>query len=68
MRAAHARWTRLTAGDLSHIANKQDLITSVKERYNLYHREAVQDVEFWDARVRSCEATVGSLAAKELPL
>ena len=52
MRAAQAKWSRLTPGDFSSIANKQDLITSVEEHYNLSHAEAVQDVELWDARVR----------------
>ena len=67
MRAAHSRWSRLTPGDFSGIANKQDLITSVEERYNLSHAAAVQDVELWDAGVRgTCEATARSLARKEL--
>jgi hypothetical protein len=47
MRAAQAEWTRLTRSDLSSIANKQDLITSVEERYGLAHEVAVQDVELW---------------------
>jgi hypothetical protein len=67
MRGAHERWSRLTPGDLSGIANKQDLITSVEERYNLSHAGAVQDVELWDARVGAlCEMTTGSLAEKDL--
>jgi hypothetical protein len=66
MRAAHARWSRLTARDFSGIANKQDLITSVEERYNLSHAAAVQDVELWDAHVRGMfETTAGSLTRKE---
>jgi hypothetical protein len=67
MRAAYAKWSRLTPGDFSGIANKQDLITSVEERYNLSHAAAVQDVELWDARVRGMfETAAGSLARKEL--
>jgi hypothetical protein len=52
MLLAQANWSRLTPRDFSGIANKQDLITSVEERYNLSHAAAVQDVELWDARVR----------------
>jgi hypothetical protein len=64
--AAHAKWRCLTPGDLSGIANKQDLISTVATRYNLSHAAAVQDVELWDARVRaSCEMTTGSLIAND---
>ena len=49
MHAAQAKWSRLTCSDLSGIRNKQDLITSVRERYSLAHATAVQDVELWDA-------------------
>jgi predicted signal transduction protein with EAL and GGDEF domain len=67
MRGAHERWGRLTPGDFSGITNKQDLITSVEERYNLSHAAAVQDVELWDARVRGMfETTADSLARKDL--
>ena len=51
MRAAKAEWCRLTPGDFA-VENKQDLITTVEERYNISHTRAVQDVELWDARVR----------------
>ena len=59
MRAAQAKWSRLTPGDLSAIRNKQDLISSVRERYSLAHQTAVQDVELWDARVRSRKRAAG---------
>jgi hypothetical protein len=49
---AQVNWSRLTPRDFSGIANKQDLITTVEELYNLSHAAAVQDVELWDARVR----------------
>jgi hypothetical protein len=52
MRAAQAKWDRLTQAELSGIRNKQDLILRVKERYSLSHAVAVQDVELWDTRVR----------------
>jgi|SoiMethySBSTD1v2_1073268.scaffolds.fasta_scaffold3840476_1 hypothetical protein len=52
MRAAQAKWGRLTPEDLSGIRNKQDLITRVKERYSLSHAVATQDVQLWDANVR----------------
>jgi hypothetical protein len=67
---AHAcgacKMERLTPGDFSGIANKQDLITSVEERCNLSHAAAVQDVQIWGAGVRGAwEATAGSLAQTE---
>ena len=69
MQLAQATWSRLTPRDFSGIANKQDLITSIEERYNLSHAAAVQDVELWDARVRGrCEVTAGLLARKDLSL
>jgi hypothetical protein len=49
MKAAQAKWARLTEYDLSSIRNKQDLITRVQERYSLEHWLAVQDVEHWAA-------------------
>jgi hypothetical protein len=52
MRAAQAKWSRLTPEDLSGIRNKQDLITSVEQRYSLSHAVATQDVQLWDADVR----------------
>ncbi len=59
MRAAQAKWSRLTPSDLWAIRNKQDLISSVRERYNLAHKTAVQDVELWDARVRRRKQAAG---------
>ena len=47
MRAAQAKWARLSGDDLSGIRNKQDLIMRVQERYNLPHWQAIQDVELW---------------------
>jgi hypothetical protein len=52
MRAAQAKWSRLTEADLSETRNKQDLILRVEERYSLPHAVAVEDVERWDAQVR----------------
>ena len=52
MKAAQAKWARLTSSDLSAIRNKQDLIMAVEVRYGLTHRIAVHDVEIWDAAVR----------------
>jgi hypothetical protein len=57
MRAAQAKWSRLTSGDLSGIRNKQDLITSVRERYSLSHAAATRDVELWDACILGKNAT-----------
>ena len=57
MRAAQAKWSRLTSGDLSGIRNKQDLITSVQERYSLSHAAATRDVELWDANILGKNAT-----------
>jgi hypothetical protein len=47
MRAAQAKWSRLTQSDISEIRQKDDLIAKVEERYSLPHRVAVQDVERW---------------------
>ena len=47
MRAAQAKWSRLTQDDLSQIRHKDDLIARVEERYSLPHWLAVQDVELW---------------------
>ena len=47
MRAAQAKWARLSVDDLSGIRNKQDLIIRVQERYSLPHWQAIQDVELW---------------------
>lgn len=47
MRAAQAKWSRLTQSDISWIRQKDDLIAKVEERYSLPHGVAVQDVERW---------------------
>jgi hypothetical protein len=47
MRAAQAKWSRLTQSDISEIGQKDDLIAKVEERYSLPHGVAVQDVERW---------------------
>ena len=47
MRAAQAKWARLSEDDLSGIRNKQDLIMCVQECYSLPHWQAMQDVELW---------------------
>jgi len=47
MRAAQAKWSRLTQSDISEIRQKDDLIAKVEERYSLPHGAAVQDVELW---------------------
>ena len=47
MRAAQAKWARLSGDDLSGIRNKQDLIMRVQERYKMPHWQAIQDVELW---------------------
>ena len=49
MKAAQAKWSRLTADDLSAVRDKQDLIMRVEERYGLPHWLAAQDVELWAA-------------------
>jgi hypothetical protein len=45
LRAAQSKGKRLTPGDLVRIENKQDLITTAEERYNISHFRAVQDVD-----------------------
>jgi hypothetical protein len=52
MRAAQAKWDRLTEADLTGVRNKQDLILRVEERYSLSHAVAAQDVDLWDVGVR----------------
>ena len=37
MRAAEAKWSRLTEGDISSIREKHDLIVKVEERCSLPH-------------------------------
>jgi hypothetical protein len=47
MRAAQAKWSRLTPDDLSSIHDEEQLIAKVEERYSLPHWVAVQDVQLW---------------------
>lgn len=47
MRAAQAKWSRLTQDDISAIRQKDDLIAKIEERYSLPHGVAVQNVELW---------------------
>ena len=47
MRAAQAKWSRLTQEDLSSIHDEAELVAKVEERYSLPHWLAVQDVELW---------------------
>jgi hypothetical protein len=47
MRAAQAKWSRLTQDDLSAIHNEEELVAKVEQRYSLPHWVAVQDVELW---------------------
>ena len=47
MRAAQAKWDRLTQDDLSAIDNEDELVAKIEERYSLPHWVAVQDVELW---------------------
>jgi hypothetical protein len=47
MRAAQAKWSRLSENDLLNIRHKDDLIARIEERYSLPHWVAVQDVELW---------------------
>ena len=47
MRAAQAKWSRLTQDDLSTIHNEDELVARIEERYSLPHWVVVQDVELW---------------------
>ena len=47
MRAAQAKWERLTEADLHEVRTKRDLIARVEERYGLPHEQASADVEIW---------------------
>ena len=47
MRAAQAKWSRLTQSDLSSIHNETELAAKVEERYSLPHWVAVRDVKLW---------------------
>ena len=50
MRAAEAKWSHLTQGDISSIREKHDLVVKVEERCSLPHLVAVQEVELQRAR------------------
>jgi hypothetical protein len=47
MRAAQAKWSRLTQDDLSSIRDEEALVAKIEERYSLPHWVAVQDVQLW---------------------
>ena len=47
MRKVQARWGRLSMSDLALIKTKDQLIATVKERYNLPATVATRDVEIW---------------------
>jgi hypothetical protein len=47
MRAAQAKWSRLTPDDLSSIHDEEELVAKIEERYSLPHWVAVQDVQLW---------------------
>jgi hypothetical protein len=47
MKAAQAKWYRLTATDLFGITTKSQLTDRVEERYSLPHEQAAEDVEIW---------------------
>ena len=47
LRAAQAKWSRLTQDDLSAIRDEAELVAKIEERYSLPHWLAVQDVELW---------------------
>jgi hypothetical protein len=52
MKAAQAKWDRLTASDLSGVRTKADLVARIAERYSLPHEQARGDVELWAADKR----------------
>ena len=47
MRAAQAKWSRLTQEDFSAIHDETELVAKIEERYSLPHWVAVQDVQLW---------------------
>jgi hypothetical protein len=47
MKAAQAKWDRLTTADLAGIRAMSQLIGRVEERYSLPHDQAARDVELW---------------------
>jgi hypothetical protein len=47
MKAAQAKWDRLTAMDLFGITTRSQLTDRIEERYSLSHEQAVEDVEIW---------------------
>jgi hypothetical protein len=47
LRAAQAKWERLTPADYDEIRTVPELIAKVAERYSLPHEQAKNDVEMW---------------------
>ena len=47
MRAAQAKWCRLTQEDLAAIHDEAELVAMIEERYSLPHSVAAQDVALW---------------------
>jgi hypothetical protein len=47
LQAVQAKWDRLTAGDVSHIRDRGELIERVSERYSLPREQAERDVAIW---------------------
>ena len=47
LQAVQAKWDRLTAGDVSHIRDRGELIDRVSERYSLPREQAERDVAIW---------------------
>jgi hypothetical protein len=47
MKAAQVKWGRLTPSELSEIHTKDQLVAKVKERYDVPHQQAADDVERW---------------------
>jgi hypothetical protein len=51
LRAAQAKWDRLSASDYEEIRSIPELIAKVAERYSLPHEQAKRDVETWDTEM-----------------
>ena len=47
LRAAQAKWDRLTVSDYEQITTIPELVTTVARRYSLPHDQAKRDVERW---------------------
>ena len=65
LRAAQARWSRLSPSDLSGVRHQADLVACVELRYGLSHEQAVHAVTAWDAQVRGVQ--VGADGAGAAP-